>query len=252
MELALFTPGAYIWPVYRNFEAFIAALGAPVADAGELAAATIYPARRHADTVAHGLPGALDRRLALLHRDLHNALLRPAAQFKGKRQSFADCFWPDLADSAIDQLLSAFVYYFIRRSASDIPVETGLSVLRSVFFNHENIAPTLWLQSAMDRLASYRPSRQTRMLKFAAPASAKHHNLEFVVTTDSRRPAGGPGWLPGRAQRQTDGSCLVNVEYALGPSLEGVLAPNQVLTRLDNQARQALAAVFGWAREEAA
>jgi len=252
MELALYTPGAYIWPVYRNFEAFIAALGAPAADVDELGAEAVYPARQRTDSATHGLPETLDRRLAMLHRDLRDALLRPAEYFDDLRQSFAEYFWPDLAGTSIDRLLSAFVYYFVLQAASDVPVTTGLSVLRSVFFNHENIAPSLWLQSASDRLAAYRPQRRSRVLQFTAPAGSKHHNLAFVVATDNRRPAGGPGWLRGRLQRAADGTCRVSVEYALGPSLEGVLVPNQVTGQLDNQARQSLGKVFGWGGEAAA
>lgn len=252
MELALFTPGAYIWPVYRNFEAFIAALGVPSADVDELRAGAVYPARQRTDSATHGLPPDLDQRLAKLHRDLRDALLRPVELFARQPLDFANYFWPDLAGTSTDQLLSAFVYYFVQHTARDLSVAAGLGVLRSVFFNHENVAPALWLQTAADRLATHRTWRNTRELQFSAPASSKHHNLAFVVAEDTRRPAGGPGWLRGRLQRQTDGTCRVTVEYALGPSLEGVLVPNEVTANLDRQARRALSTVFGWVEEAAA
>jgi hypothetical protein len=252
MELALFTRGAFIWPVYRNFESFIAALATRGVDAEELGAGRIYPARQRSDSAVHGLPAALDQRLAELHRELYSALLRPVELFAVERKSFADYFWPDLSGTVIDDLLSAFVYYFVRRTASDLPVSIGLNVLRAVFFNHENVAPALWLRSAADRLAQYRPARRTRTMQFEAPAVAKLTDLAFVVATDSRRPAGGPGWLLGRLRRKPHGGCGVRVEYALGPSLEGVIVPDQVVAQLDAEARQALATIFGWQLEEAA
>ena len=113
MKFAIFTPTAALWPVLRNFDVFIASLGAPRADASDIASSSLYPL-----TPREVLPqydAALEQRLSALHRELYTALLRPSETFAGEQRSMADVFWPDLRGTSIGALLEAFYYYFLRR-----------------------------------------------------------------------------------------------------------------------------------------
>jgi hypothetical protein len=251
MDLALFTDGAYIWPVYRNFEAFVAALGVPGCAAEGLAAATIYPARARTDSAVHGVSEALDRRLESLHRELYDALLRPVEMYAAEPRPLAEAFWPDLRGTNVDRLFAAFMYFFVHRSPAEMPVAMGLKVLRSVFFNHEAVEPTLWLVSALERVSAERRRLEARQAEFAIPETSRIHNLAFTLLMDNLRPTGGPGWLTGRITRKPDGTGRVRVVYGLDPSLQGVAVPDDVLARLDAEAWAGLARVFGW-REVAA
>src|SRR5688500_15759575 len=150
MKLALITPSAALWPVLRNFDVFIAALGAPRANAGAIEDSPLYPLEPRELLPAYA--PELEHRLSELHRELYSALLRPSEAFAQSEQSIADAFWPDLRGTSIDALLEAFFYYFLRRVASDVTVSAGLSVLRAVFFNHAASDPSLWLHAAEQRL----------------------------------------------------------------------------------------------------
>ncbi|MBN2080715.1 hypothetical protein JW859_00770 [bacterium] len=251
MDLALFTDGAYIWPVYRNFEAFIAALGVPGCDAEGLDAAPIYPAHERTDSAVHGVSDALDRRLETLHRDLYDALLRPVEMFEREPRPLAEVFWPDLRGTNVDRLFAAFMFFFVHRSPAELPVTMGLKVLRSVFFNHEAVEPSLWLTSALERVGAERRQLVARQAEFKIPETTRIHNLALALVLDSRRPAGGPGWLTARITRKSDGAARARVTYGLDPSLHGVALPQAVLARLDADAWAGLARVFGW-REVAA
>ena len=250
MELALFTRGAYIWPVYRNFESFIAALGRSGNGAESAATDTVYPVSETRSEAELTLSPALDSRLASLHRELYDALLRPVEAFTNEQQTFAQRFWPDLLGTAIDDLMSAFFFYFIRQSANDISIMDGLNVLRAVFFNHEAVEPALWLGSSIDRVASLRHARRCRRIQLAAPADAKLHNLAFVIVADGKRPAGSPGWISGQIQRAANGLSQVSLEFALGPALKSVMLPEEVQARLDREICGHVDQVFGWQREQ--
>jgi hypothetical protein len=254
MELALFTYGAYIWPVHRNFEAFIAALGFPADTADSLADSSVYPAQLR-PTIAAGdapLPPRLDQRLAGLHRDLYDALLRPIELAVREQRSFADFFWPDLRGTAIDSLLGAFTYMFVRRVPAEMPVAAGLSVLRAVFFNHEVDEPAIWLGTAVQRLAAERAQTTERGLEFTAPGWTRVQDLAFVVVGERDRPAGGPGWITGSIQRLEDGLCHVRAEYGLGAGWDEGAVGSDALTRLDTEAQATIESVFGWRQESAA
>lgn len=252
MELALFTHGAYVWPVHRNFESFIAALGAPAAAADAIVESPAYPADARTAGSVRGLPARLDQRLAQLHRDLYDALLRPIELAERERRSFADFFFSDLRGTAVEDLLAAFTYYFIRRVPAEMPVAAGLSVLRAVFFNHEVDEPGIWLSSAVQRLATGRSVVPERRVQFAAPGWAKTHGLAFVLVSERDRPAGSPGWITGQVQRQQDGRCQVRAEYGMGPSLAARAVEDELWSRLDGEARTVIERVFGWGEEAAA
>ena len=246
MELGLFTRGAYIWPVYRNFEAFIASLGAPGHDVARLADCPAYPVRSRTDGAVHGLSPEMDARLVDLHRELYDALLRPVEQYQRRGGTFSGHFLPDLEQTAAADLLDAFMYYFTNQVAGEMPVADGLTVLRGVFFSHEAVEPGLWLHSSRERVSVARCRVTTRAHGFIAPPSARISDLAFCVCTARNRPAGGPGWLTGRAQRELDGHCHIRLEYGLDPSLPREGLPEGVARRLDAEAESALATVFGW------
>lgn len=254
MELALFTYGAYVWPVHRNFEAFVAALGSPADTADHIADSSVYPAQMRPATAAPdlSLPPRLDQRLARLHRDLYDALLRPIELAVSEERSFADFFWSDLRGTAIDSLLGTFTYMFVRRVPADMSVAAGLSVLRTVFFNHEVDEPAIWLGTAAQRLAAERAQITERRLEFAAPGWTKVQDLAFVVVGERDRPAGGPGWITGSIQRQDDGHCHVRAEYGLGAGWAENAAGEDALIGLDIEAQATIEAVFGWRQESAA
>ena len=121
MELALFTRGAYIWPIYRNFESFITALGIGGNEIEEPVSGPLYPARARTGITSHSLPPALDKRLRRLHRELYDALLRPVEVYENDSTSLAEYFWPDMLDTAVDDLLSAFFYYLYASPPGTFP-----------------------------------------------------------------------------------------------------------------------------------
>ena len=121
MKLALFTPGAYVWPVERSFEGFIHSLGGYGTDADSVATSTAYPADSLADHQAE-MPAALSARLVQLHRDLYDALLLPMEYFRGSELSLADKFYPDLAGTRVGALVNALMFFFTRYSGVEISV----------------------------------------------------------------------------------------------------------------------------------
>jgi hypothetical protein len=252
MQLALFTPGAYIWPVHRSFEAFIASLGTPANGANLLAGSPAYPARQFTDSALHGLPPELDRRLTSLHRAIYTALLRPVAFFRREPSSFVQYFMPDMLGTAAVDLVSAFTYYFVRRPATELGVVSGLSVLRAVFFNHEAAEPGLWLHNSLKRLEDERAPARPFAIQFSAPAQAREQQLAFTLVSDRLRPAGGSGWITGSLRRHTDGLVRVQAECELDLSLDTPPALAAAAPQLEQEIRQAVGSVFGWQIREAA
>ena len=245
MQLALFTPGASIWPVHRNFEAFIAELGAAACDAVDLLDSSAYPVSSRSESGVSSLSGRMEYRLFELHQDLYRALLRPAEFFHAERRSFAEMFWPDLIGGPAAQLLSTLVFHFIERPAEDCSVNAGLRVLRSIFFQHEMADPSLWIHTARENLASLRGDWSSIGLQFDAPASSRLHDLGFSVLNHAERPVESSGWLSGRIHRLAGGQC--RVELRCGAD-RGMLAsdPGLLHKRCLADARASLAAIFGW------
>lgn len=228
MQLALFTTGAALWPVTRNFEAFIASLGASARSA------------------------ALDRRLLALHRELYAALLRPSESLADQPGCFAGHFLPDLEDSPPDRLLEALLFYFLRRRRREVSVAQGLGALRSVFFNHETSAPALWVEAGLRRLGAQRAAMPEFELRCLAPLGAREQDLAFVIVNGAGRPARSAGWVRGSLRRQPSGRVEARLLCGLDPSLEDPAALEQARPALRAELEGALYRAFGWARQEAA
>lgn len=252
MQLALFTPGAYIWPVHRSFEAFIASLGAPASGASVVAANPLYPAREFTDSALHGMPAELDQRLMHLHSTIYSALLRPVEYFRRSQLSFVEYFAADLLGTPACDLLSAFTYYFVRRSAFELSVVDGLNVLRAVFFNHEASEPSLWLHNSLARLAAERVALDGLAFRMAAPSAAREHQLAFTLIADRERPVRGTAWICGDVRRHSDGQTYARLECGLDPSLADPAAREAASARIGQEVRQAVCQVFGWQMREAA
>jgi hypothetical protein len=249
MQLALFTPGAFIWPVHRNFEAFVVSLGAPALDAADIDSAPCYPARIRTDSAVHALPPRLDERLTLLHRELYDALLRPAEYFAAEQRSFADVFWPDLRSTAVDALFEALIFFFLRRTLDGLPVRTGLNALRAVFFNHEAAEPALWLAAARERLAAERQGWPAYPVNITAPPAARVQDLAFCIHTGRFRPPQSAGWVTGQIRREFDGRLRVDAQCGLDPALDARERAPQLAQHgpvLQAEVAQALRRVFGW------
>ena len=241
MKLSLFTPGAYIWPIHRNFEAFIAALG----DAGDEPAAVAH----------HNYPAELerlDKRLTSLHREVYDALLRPSEFFENETAFMDEYFWPDLRHTAVDNLLGIFMYYFAGQPASQLAVPAGLNVLRSVFFNHEASEPQHWVHTSLARLAYLRPVLRMHTVSFTAPRTARLDDMAFGISADPLRPPAGTAWITGRARRTLDGLCQVRAECIVDPSLGEAELPEHVSATMDEEIRTSIADAFGWPAEVSA
>jgi hypothetical protein len=244
MRLALFTPGAYIWPVHRSFEAFLASLAMPACDAADIISSPAYPAVIQADSPPQGLPPRLDERLIRLHRELYDAMLRPLSSFRREQRGFTECFWADLQGTAFDALLNAFLYYFLRREAAGMPVVTGLSVFRTVFFNHEAAEPAHWLYTAEQRLAAERDQAPVFSAVFRAPMHTRVQDLAFVINSALDRSPSGPGWITGKITRGLDGLCLVRCECGIDA---GALSAGEAWQKgYREEIRRSVARVFGW------
>jgi len=181
-----------------------------------------------------------------MHRELYDALLRPVEAFAHVEESFSGYFLPDLETSIAGELLDAFMYYFTHSTARELSVVDGLTVLRGVFFNHEAVEPTLWLHGSLERVKHLRRRISLRQMAYTAPPLARLSDLVFCVSPGRNRPAGGSGWLTGRAKRELDGRCHIQLEYGLDPSLNPNNLPQRVTEQLDAQASEAISAVFGW------
>lgn len=228
MQLALFTSGAALWPVTRNFEAFIASLGAG----------------------AHS--GPLDRRLRQLHRELYEALLRPGDTYADQGACFAGHFLPDLEGGAPDQLMEALLFYFLRRRRSEVSIPLGLSALRSVFFNHETSSPELWIEAGFERLSAQRAAFPEFRCSCPAPLGAREQDLVFCIANGASRPARSAGWITGRLRRQPSGFVGALICCGLDPSLEDPAALELARPALASELQAALWASFGWAGQVAA
>ena len=245
MQLALFTPGASIWPVHRNFEAFIAELGAAACDAIDVLDSPAYPVRSKSESGVSRLSPAMDHRLFALHQDLYRALLKPGEFFHGERRSMAELFWPDLLGSSAAELLSALIFHFIERPAEDASVPVGLRVLRSIFFQHEMADPGLWVHTARENLAGLRGDWSSLELQLKAPASSRLHDLGFTVHAQRERPVDSSGWFSGRIRRNNSGEC--RVEMRCGAD-RGMLELDEERLRQRCLADTAkyLSRIFGW------
>jgi hypothetical protein len=252
MQLGLFTPGAFIWPVHRSFEAFLASLATPAVDVDVLADGRLYPARERTESVSVGMSAGPDARFTALHRELYEALLRPERFYEDEPASLPDFFWPDLQRTSAGDLLSAFFFHFVQRSAAELPVAVGLAVLRGVFFNHLAEEPELWLHAAMSRLEGLRCDGTRFRSAFLAPVGTRIKDLSFTVVAGRDRSPRGTGWLTGRARLGSDGRCQVDLECMLDPSLVSVEVTEPVRERLAYELRSNVRQVFGWGEEVAA
>jgi hypothetical protein len=246
MKLALFTPGAYIWPVHRSLEAFLASLGAPARDELSVLGSSVYPATFEAEPPLAGLPPKLDARLLQLHRDLYDAMLRPLGYFSNEELCMADYFWPDLRETSIGQLLNAFLFYFTRRTGAGVALTTGLSVIRAVFFNHEQAEPEHWLYTSTRRLVHLRPAAAEHSLIFLAPASARAQDLAFVINSVLGRPSSSAGWITGAIRRWPDGLCRVEAQCGLDPALDTAEKIAVATPRIEAEVAAVVRRVFGW------
>jgi hypothetical protein len=246
MKLALFTPGAYIWPVHRSLEAFLASLGAPARDELSVLGSPLYPATFEAEPPLKGLPPQLDARLLQLHRDLYDAMLRPIGYFSGEELCMADYFWADLRETSIGQLLDAFLFYFTRQIAAGVTLTTGLSVIRAVFFNHEQAEPEHWLHTSTHRLAHLRLAAAEHALAFDAPVRARVQDLAFVIHSELGRPPSSAGWITGAIRRWPDGLCHAEVRCGLDPALDTPEKLTAAAPLIETEVKPVVRRVFGW------
>ena len=253
MELALFTPGAYAWPLHRNFEGFIAALGEPVVDCEDVFSSPHYPARHFTELGFSRMSGRTNQRLLQLHQTLYQALLRPVEVFGGSKQALPELFWPDLVSTPVGDLLDAFFFHFTAAPASALSAVEGLNVLRVAFFNHEAALPELWLGHTLENMSKIRRHREESGTTWTVPGSARLKDLTFTLVTERSRSHFGAAWLTGRLRRDTTGHLLATVKFGIEPGLasEPVLL-EQAKPRLEAEARQAVSQVFGWQEEEGA
>jgi len=251
MELALFTPGAFCWPVQRSFESFIATLGTPIYPARSLSSSTLYPLRMRPPLSATQ-PGAFDQRLISLHQDLFKALLKPVHYFRNTKQSIAQFFWPDLISTAVADLISALMFYFVRQTAMELSVVQGLAVLRAAFFNHEVADPRLWLTTTKQRLKDEQAPWQSLSFELDAPFTARESNLELVIAGDRDRPHTGASWIVARTQPTAAGRIVIKASCGLDPSLDPATIPPEVRALIQTEVWNQFATVFGWHWEIAA
>jgi len=245
MQLALFTPGACIWPVQRNFEAFIAELGAQACDALDVLDSSAYPVSSRSESGVSQLSPAMDHRLFALHQDLYKALLKPGEFFHAESRSMSELFWPDLQGSAAAQLLSALMFHFIERPAEDTSVSAGLRVLRSIFFQHEMADPSLWVHTARENLASLRGDWSFLQLQLKAPAASRLHDLVFTVHGQRDRPVDSSGWFSGRIRRNSQGECRADIRCGADRGMLQV-DPDLLRDRCLKDTGRYLSRIFGW------
>jgi hypothetical protein len=251
MQLALFTPGAYIWPVQRSLEAFLASLAIPARDELSILDSPLYPAAQAAAELLAGLPSRLDARLFELHRDLYYAMLRPSRSFRSETRCMADYFWEDLREAGIGALLETFMAYFTQRTGEGLSVAGGLSVVRAVFFNHEAAEPEHWLYSSLRRTAHLRAGIDRHDCVFTAPARARTHDLAFGIHDGLHRPPASAGCITGAVRRQPDGLCRVEAGFGVDPSLSGDPHREHVLQEASGEVRAVVERIFGWDRPRA-
>ncbi len=246
MKLALFTPGAYIWPVHRSLEAFLASLCAPARDELSLLSSPLYPATFEAEPPLTGMPPRLDTRLTQLHRDLYDMMLRPLHYFEREERSLAEYLWPDLRETSCGQLLEAFLYYFTRRTSAGVTTLQGLSVFRAVFFNHEQAEPEHWLHSSEHRLGQLRSGFETCSHSFVAPPATRVQDLAFAIHSGLERPPTSAGWITGTIRRWPDGLCHVETACGFDPAVATAEQRLMAAPQLANEMEAALRCVFGW------
>lgn len=262
MQLALFTPAGYVWPVLRNFEVFIAKLGAqprlsPLSQAartiGALAAAEaseatpLYPATDAAELGQFAVEPRVSRRLEQLHRELYEALLRPSELFLNSHKGMADTFWPDLRDTHIERKLEAFFFFYLRRTIRHVSLLEGLAVLRATFFNHEAVEPEHWLYTTQERLASLAAPDPLLSSTFNAPVGTRCEDLAFVLNTDQDRPPNSPAWITGSLKRGADGLLQVRTQCGIDPWLAQNAGELEVARAfMEAEIYASLSYIFGW------
>lgn len=246
MKFAIFTPTAALQPVLRNFDVFIASLGAPRADAGEIAASGLYPLQPQ-NALPH-YDAQLEARLGALHRELYTALLRPSEVFAADKRSMAEAFWPDLRGTSIGDLLEAFFYYFLRRVEGDVSVIDGLSVLRAVFFNHAATDPALWVHFAEQRVSAIRQEFPLLRAEITAPLAARWQDLTFVVNARKGASPAGDGWFWGSLRRRPDGKVIATCECGVDPTVVDSEREQEVAQRVQQKLCTTLDRIFGWQR----
>jgi hypothetical protein len=246
MQLALFTPGAYVWPLHRNFESFIAALATRSDNASNISKSRLYPVKSSPDRLALGITHAVDERLTTLHRELYSAMLRPSSYWKGDERLFVDAFWPDLRHSAADYLFEALSFYFTGRRLHEIDVLRGLALIRAVFFNHEAADPELWLDATRRRLSTDRNDFPQHRGVLIAPPTVRLDNLAFCIHSSTTRPALSSGWVRGEIRRQHTGHLMVQYVCGLEPGVESTGINPTTLSALEADVAFHLRCVFGW------
>jgi hypothetical protein len=252
MELALFTPGAYIWPVLRNFEVFVASLGSAATGAETIAGSPVYPAVPRFVPDLLGRSSTLDARLQLLHRDLYTALLRPSRFFAGSNEPVSAQFWPDLVSTSAADLLDCFVFYFLGRGADEASVSDGMAVLRTVFFSHESTEPHLWLHYARERLNSLRSDLPVHTANSNLPAATRIDRLAFCATADRYAGPMGAGRVWGSVQRRGDGGLQAQLQCYIDPETAVQGGADRAAAGLDQQLRATLDSVLGTTEAAAA
>ncbi len=245
MQLALFTPGACIWPVHRNFEAFIAELGTQASDSVDLLESSAYPVLARSESGVSRLSARMDHRLFQLHQDLYNSLLRPAEFFHQETRSIAQMFWPDLLGTATADLLSTLLFHFIERPAEDCSVNTGLRVLRSIFFQHEMADPSLWIHTARENLAGLRGDWSSFDLQLKAPAASRLNNLAFSVLGMRDRPVDSSGWFSGSIRRNNAGECRIHLRCGADRGMLNA-DPQKLAEAGRVDVERYMARIFGW------
>jgi hypothetical protein len=250
MKFAIFTPSGALQPVLRNFDVFMADLGAPRADAREIVAGPLYPLAEREP--ASAMDPVLEQRLSALHRELYTALLRPSETYADEKRSLAEAFWPDLRGTSIDALLEAFFYYFLRRVSADVSVIDGLSVLRAVFFNHAASDPSLWVYSAEQRVKPLRLEFPVLRVEVEAPVASRWQDITFVANARAGASPAGDGWFWGTLRRRPDGRLLASCECGVDPSIVGSEREHEVSERVKQKLGATLETIFGWQRAGAA
>jgi hypothetical protein len=262
MQLALFTPGSYVWPVLRNFEVFIARLAAEpqvggpllaartlgeVATAEKKGALTIYPVGLPSDMEQYQIDPRMSRRLERLHRELYDALLQPSSFFITSSRGIAESFWPDLTGTLIERKLEAFFFYYLRRTIRHVSLLEGLAVLRATFFNHEAVEPEHWLHTTQERLGSLAATDPLLDITFDAPASTRVDDLAFVLNTDQDRPPNSAAWITGKLKRGKDGLVHIYAQCGVDPWL--VQNPGELESArpyIEAEVQASVSYIFGW------
>lgn len=249
MKLAIFTPGAYVWPVHRSFEGFVASLGTVNDSADSLWRSQLYPVDSRIKQGTASLDGRHGERLQRLHREIYDALLRPSETYSGSTNSIESEFWPDLAGTPPAQLLQALMFFFLRTGIAGVTISKGLAVFRSLFFNHESAEPEHWLHSAIRRTSAECSKHENLDITYDAPAVARINDLAFTLMASQASAPVSSGMVSGRIQRNGP-RLVVNAQIGLDPTIP--VDDREKLEQLRAEVKGNINQVFGWASEAAA